>query len=153
MALSDPSLRTPISSVATALARHYGPQMTSYTSGYIFTFPNQADAVTGITSHLQKFENAGLGYDIFLAAHRIEVVAEGPVGSALCWLRWRIRPRKNEGEGGNEGDVGRIEGWEWENVYGFRRNDGEELGGHWEFVVSDDEIGELMARVPNFMEL
>jgi len=140
MHLGAPSASTPLETVAAALAAHYGVNMASYTSGYIHNFENVPYSTAAIASHLKRFEAAGLGFDIYLKSHRIEVVSDSPVGSALCWITWAIRPKKGEG-------------WEWENVYGFRRNDGEERGGHWEFVVSDNEIGHLMQRVPDFMTI
>ena len=38
-------------------------------------------------------------------------------------------------------------GWSWTNVYGYRRR-GDEEG--FEFNISDNEIGEVLQRFPNF---
>ncbi|OJD34591.1 histidine ammonia-lyase [Diplodia corticola] len=179
--------------VASALGAHYGPDCTAYTHTHRISLPTAAAWVPGIAAHLARFERCGLGCDVRLVARRVEPVAEG---CALCWLTWRIWPRRGGGGGGaggqgveleeveGEGEV--VEGWEWENVYAYRRasvgagvgagaggrqegqgEEGEEkvmIGGGeggegawvkpegwWEFIVSDNEISSLLARVPDFM--
>ncbi|KAF4535508.1 Histidine ammonia-lyase [Lasiodiplodia theobromae] len=171
MHLADPSTSatksTNIPLIAAALGAHYGAGCTAYTLSHRASLPSADAWVPGIATHLERFDRCGLGYDIFLARHRVEPVSEG---SALCWATWRIRPRA-----GSE-----TEGWEWENVYAYRRaptgtvggggggggggEAGRKIGGEgadawekpegwWEFIVSDNEISGLLARVPNFMEL
>lgn len=162
MHLADPSTSaqaTNIPLIAAALGAHYGAGCTAYTLSHRASFPSADAWVPGIATHLERFDRCGLGYDIFLERHRVEPVSEG---SALCWATWRIRPRASSG----------TEGWEWENVYAYRRapavggggEAGRKIGGEgadawekpegwWEFIVSDNEISGLLARVPNFMEL
>lgn len=62
-------------SCATALATHYLPGMTIFNYGSKTTFDTQADAVTGIAAHLERFERAGWGYDIRLETSRVEAVS------------------------------------------------------------------------------
>ncbi|KAL1650750.1 hypothetical protein SLS58_000868 [Diplodia intermedia] len=147
-----------LGAVAAALAAHYGTGCTAYTLTHHVSLPSAEAWLPGIAEHLARFERAGLGCDIRLARRRVEPVSEG---SALCWLTWRIRPREEAGR----------EGWEWENVYAYRRAPpggaaeegakriGAEGGaegwekpeGWWEFIVSDNELSSLLARVPDFM--
>lgn len=144
-----------VSLTAAALAAHYGPNTTAYTHGH--SVPIGSDAVAGIAMHLQRFERSGLGCDIRMADCRVEAVSDG---SAMCWITWKIRPK----------DKG-VEGWTWENVYGYRRAVGAEMGtvkriggegkeegwekpeGWWELIVSDNEVSGILERVPDFMEL
>ncbi|KAL0259480.1 hypothetical protein SLS55_005217 [Diplodia seriata] len=169
MHLADPSntgTSKNLGVVAAALAAHYGTGCTAYSLTHHVSLPSAEAWLPGIAEHLARFERAGLGCDIRLARHRVEPVSEG---SALCWLTWRIRPPPSR-----EGGAGR-EGWEWENVYAYRRappGGGPEEGatrigaaegagaegwekpeGWWEFIVSDNELSSLLARVPDFMTL
>jgi hypothetical protein len=41
-------------------------------------------------------------------------------------------------------------GWSWLNIYGYRRREAEE---GFEFNISDNEIEQLLQRVPNFFSL
>ncbi|KAJ7940309.1 hypothetical protein B0H13DRAFT_1937513 [Mycena leptocephala] len=158
MALSSPtssphSANLPL--IAAALGAHYATNTTAYTLGHRRVFPSTAGAVTALAVHLGRFKSSGLGYDIQMAAHRVEPVS---ASSALCWVTWAINPKEGSGK----------EGWQWENVYGYRFEEpeaglrkwigGEEDGwekpeGWWELILSDNEIAGLVARVPNFMEL
>lgn len=118
-----------------AIAGHYGFPYVSFTSGHISTFKDQAEADAMVQAHLDRFERSGLGLDIRLADFRVEAVSGG---SALCHLKWEIHPENGD------------QGWAWSNVYGLRQTDGAQ---HFEFNISDNEIGELMTRYPNFMSL
>lgn len=161
MHLADPTSSahaTDIPLIAAALGAHYHPGLTAYSLGYRHVMPQ--DAAQGIVQHLERFNKAGIGYDVYLARYRVEAVSEQ--GSALCWMTWRIRPKEGSG----------VEEWEWENVYGYRRGGSAEDGhgremrigpegdggwvkpdGMWELIVSDNEIAGLLKAVPNFMEL
>lgn len=147
---------TDTSIIASAIGAHYGPRTSVYTPGRM-PVDSSSSPVAGIATHLARFERSGLGCDVRLAAHRVEVVSEAG-GSAMCWLKWRIRPRAESGVGG----------WEWENVYGYRRKGAEGEGeekriggeegwakpeGYWELIVCDNEILGLLERMPNFTEL
>ncbi|AGH48290.1 MULTISPECIES: hypothetical protein [Sphingomonadales] len=119
---------------AGALADHYGFPYVSFTGGYISRFEDRAEADAMVQAHLDRFQRSGLGLDIRLADYRVEPVSGT---GALCHLRWEIHPEKGEG-------------WAWDNVYGLRQTaDGQ----HFEFNVSDNEFGELLARYPDFMSV
>ncbi|KAF7361697.1 putative rho protein [Mycena venus] len=157
---TSPAHRTNIPLIAAALGAHYASNTTAYTLGHRQVFESVAAAVPLIASHLENLDRSGLGYSIRMEAHRIEPVS---ASSALCWITWSIQPREGCG----------LEGWQWEVVYGYRRAaqlGSEEAGpskiggedeedrwekpeGWWEFVVSDNEISGILARVPNFMEI
>jgi hypothetical protein len=134
---ADPS--NSLASVADAIASHYplSTPFTAFTFGHALVFANRADMAVGILSHLERFVRSGLGIDISMEKSRVEVVSSG---SALCWITWGIKPKDG------------TEGWPWENVYGYRKPVDLEGEGYWEFVVSDQEIGNLMQRKPDFMQ-
>jgi len=128
--------------VASTLADHYSPQtFTAFNFGYVNTIEGNT-AKTTIQKHLERFETSGLGLDITMDSLRVEVVSKR---SALCWITWRIHPKESSPV---------KEGWKWQNVYGYRKPmwDGPEKG-FWEFCVSDNEIENLIQRIPDFMEL
>jgi hypothetical protein len=130
-----------IDSVAEALASHYAPStpFTAFTLGHVTLFPDRARMNEALRSYLLRLYESGLGMDIFMDKHRIEAVSSG---SALCWITWAIRPKDG------------TEGWAWENVYGYRRpvtSEEQEQQGHWEFVVSDQEIAGMLQYRPSVM--
>lgn len=127
-----------IPQIAAALHSHYGSTFTAFTLGHVATIPAGSEGEKGIASHLERFDKSGLGLDIEMVKLRVEVVAPH---AAACWVTWRIRPRK-------EG----VAAWEWTNLYGFRRSQGQEKG-FWEYVVCDQEISGLVERAPDFFEL
>lgn len=95
------------------------------------TYASGEESVTGVIEHLERFERVGLGHDIRLVKSRVDPVS---ASSALCWLSWKIYP-KNE-----------MEGWTWENVYGYRvGQDGKE---GWEMSIADNEVSGLLQRYP-----
>jgi hypothetical protein len=116
-----------------ALAGHYGFPYVSFTLGYVSRFESRAEADAAVGSHVARFDRRGLGTDIRLEGARVEPVADG---SALCHLRWAIYPQDD------------TPGWSWDNVYGLRQSADVQ---HFEFNISDNEIGELLARFPDFM--
>lgn len=128
--------------IAAALVRHYGPSFTAYDHGHIVAAPaNDPNFwMTGVTKHLQRFEESGLGWDMKLSEFRVEVVSKS---AAKCHVTWSITPAKGEG-------------WAWTNVYGWK--DSGEVGddglrGAFESVISDDETDKLLQRVPGFIDI
>jgi hypothetical protein len=137
---ADPSIS--LKEVAQALAEHYPVEraFTAFTLGQTHSAPHRAQMFDGIWKHLERFVRSGLGIDIAIESHRIDVVSDG---SALCWITWGIKPKDG------------TDGWTWENVYGYRKPTDEVWGspnGYWEFVVSDQEIVKLLQRKPDFMQ-
>ena len=118
---------------AAALVDHYGFPYVSFTLGHVGSFADRAEADAAVAAHLARFARSGLGADIRLNDYRVEPVA---AGSALCHLVWEIHP------------ADATPGWAWHNVYGLRQT---EAGQHFEFNISDEEIGMLLARYPDFM--
>ncbi len=118
-----------------AIAGHYGFPYISFTSGYISSFSDAAEANAMVQAHLDRFERSGLGLDIRLADFHVVPVSSG---SALCHLTWEIHPENGD------------EGWAWLNIYGLRQSADAQ---HFEFNISDNEIGELLSRYPDFMTL
>lgn len=120
---------------AAALADHYGFPYVSFTGGYVSRFEDRAEALAMVQAHLDRFARSGLGVDIRLIDHRVEPVSGG---SALCHVRWEIHPENG------------APGWAWSNVYGLRQTADAQ---HFEFNISDNEFGELLARYPDFMSV
>ncbi|SFR89654.1 hypothetical protein [Sphingomonas jatrophae] len=118
-----------------AIAGHYLFPYISFTLGHVHSFEDRATADTACTDQVARFDRAGVGTDIRLQSARCEPVSDD---AALCHLTWEVFP------------VNGTPGWSWTNVYGYRRR-GEEEG--FEFNVSDQEIGELLKRFPNFYSL
>ncbi|KAK3062424.1 hypothetical protein LTS18_004078 [Coniosporium uncinatum] len=129
---------TSLSDCASLLVSHYGPSFTSFTLGHVIELGNSSQALKSVENHLKRFNASGLGYDIAMTEHRIDVLS---AGSALCHVTWQIKPKAESG----------VEGWKWTNCYGFRRNGNGEGNGWWEFVVSDQEYEQLVGRMPGFM--
>lgn len=126
--------------IAQELHKHYGASFTHFSLGNVGTIPGGSDGVKGIETHLERFEKSGLGLDLEMTKLRVEVVSSS---SAVCWVTWRLKPKK-------EG----VSPWEYTNLYGYRQPMGMAAGkGYWEWAVSDQEIGGLVQRVPNFFEL
>ncbi|KAM0717294.1 hypothetical protein Q7P37_007146 [Cladosporium fusiforme] len=125
---------------AHALASHYSSKTTAFTHGHVLSTPPSTPDfwLTGIITHLKRFDKAGLGWRIRLKASRVHVLSDS---AAACFVTWEIEPAQGEG-------------WCWENVYGWRRGgEGDGMVGWWEYIVSDNEVGELVKRVPGFWEL
>ena len=129
--------------IAVALVRHYGPLFTAYDHGYTIAAPaNEPDFwLKGVTTHLQRFQKSGLGWDMELSNFRIEVTSES---TAKCHVTWSISPARGEG-------------WAWTNVYEWKDEgagiEADGLRGAFESVVSDDETEKLLQRVPGFIEI
>ena len=115
-----------------SLAAHYLFPYVSFTLGQVHTFDTLEEAEKGCREQLERFERFGLGYDLRMPEFRVEQVA---ADSALCHITWEIHPPAG------------MEGFRWTNVYGYRRR-GESEG--FEFNISDNEIGSLLERFPDF---
>ena len=118
---------------AAALVSHYAEPYVSFTLGHVSQFAGRDEALSAVAAHLARFERKDLGVDVRLEAFDVTPVSET---SALCRLRWALHPRSGEG-------------WSWENIYGLRQT-GDTLA--FEFNISDNEIGELLRRYPDFMQ-
>jgi hypothetical protein len=133
---------TTATTIASALTAHYASTFTAHDHGHTITAPhNDPDFwLKGATKHLQRFQKAGLGWQMSLSDFRIEVVDES---TAKCYLTWEIEPLEREG-------------WSWTNMY-LWRDEGETeeggLRGAFGCVECDEETEGLMRRVPGFMEL
>lgn len=118
-----------------AIAGHYLFPYVSFTLGHVHTFDDRATADAACTDQVARFDRAGVGTDIRLTNFRVEQVS---ADAALCHVTWEVFP------------VNGTPGWSWTNVYGYRRR-GDEEG--FEFNISDQEIGKLLERFPNFYSL
>ncbi|WP_232476024.1 hypothetical protein [Flavisphingomonas formosensis] len=118
-----------------AIAGHYLFPYISFTNGGVHTFDDRATADEACTGQVARFERTGVGSDIRLKDFKVVPVS---ADSALCHLTWEVFPENG------------TPGWTWLNIYGYRRR-GDEEG--FEFNISDNEIGELLKRFPNFFEL
>lgn len=118
-----------------AIAGHYLFPYISFTLGHVHSFEDRETADAACTDQVARFDRAGVGTDIRLTGIRCEPVSDD---AALCHLTWQVFPRND------------MPGWSWTNVYGYRRR-GDVEG--FEFNLSDQEIGALLARFPNFYSL
>jgi hypothetical protein len=118
-----------------AIAGHYLFPYISFTSGHIHRFEDRATADLACSEQVARFERSGIGSDIRLKDYRVVPVSDG---SALCHLTWEVFPQNG------------MDGWTWLNIYGYRNRNGEE---GFEFNISDNEIEELLKRVPDFFSL
>ncbi|KAK1980173.1 hypothetical protein LZ30DRAFT_724051 [Colletotrichum cereale] len=130
----------PLEGVADALASFYLANFTSFALGGISTLQNHESASAGVLYQLQRFNQSGLGTDIRYCGGRVDVVSNQ---SALCWVTFEIMPRTDK-----------FEKWSWTNVYGFRLQEGRSNGldGGWESTNADQEIGNLLERVPDIFK-
>ena len=115
-----------------AIAGHYVFPYISFTQGRVHSFEDRATADVACIGQVDRFDRIGVGTDIRLIDYKVVSVS---AGSALCHLTWEIFP------------VDGTPGWEWTNIYGYRNRGGEE---GFEFNISDNEIGELLKRFPDF---
>jgi len=118
-----------------AIAGHYLFPYISFTNGMVHSFDDRATADEACAGQVARFERAGVGSDIRLKDFKVVPVSDD---AALCHLTWEVFPQNG------------MAGWSWLNIYGYRRR-GDQEG--FEFNVSDNEIGELLKRFPNFFEL
>ncbi len=115
-----------------ALAGHYLYPYTSFTFGQIHSFADRATADVACDEQVARFERVGIGSDIRMADFKVVPVS---ADAALCHVTWQVFP------------IDDTPGWSWTNVYGYRRR-GDDEG--FEFNISDNEIGEVLQRFPNF---
>lgn len=118
-----------------AIAGHYLYPYISFTMGQVHRFDDRATADVACADQIARFERAGIGSDIRMTDARIVPVSDF---SSLCHLTWEVFP--------TDGTAG----WSWLNIYGYCRTDSEE---GFRFNISDNEIGELLKRFPNFYQL
>ena len=118
-----------------ALASPYVFPYYSFTMGQVHSFTDRAEADAACADQVERFEKAGVGSDIRITNYKVVPVSDG---AALCHITWEVFPSNG------------TPGWKWTNVYGYRRR-GDEEG--FEFNISDNEIGELLARFPDFYSL
>ena len=128
--------------IANALVGHYSPKIVCFNNGRIITASDDDPNFwqTSVTQYLQTFQKTGLGWKMKLQDYRVETLSDS---AAACHLTWEFMPAKGEG-------------WSWTNVYGWRDGDSTSPNGSkgaFEYVVSDNETGELLKRIPGFMEL
>lgn len=118
-----------------AIAGHYLFPYISFTLGGVHSFEDRGTADEACTQQVARFDRAGIGTDIRLKDYKVVPVSDD---AALCHLTWEVFPQDG------------TPGWSWLNIYGYRRK-GDEEG--FEFNISDNEIGELLKRFPNFFSL
>ncbi|KAI5272214.1 hypothetical protein E4T47_04603 [Aureobasidium subglaciale] len=146
---------------AKAMSTHYLPSLTSFTLGTVTTIPSSLEASTGTLSHLQKLVSCGVGTDIRMIRLAVKEVSEC---AAAVFVTWElVVDGLSQMEAEKLGGANKVRGWRWRNCYGYRRmirqgeEDGEEdevvVKEGFEYIVSDDEVGELIKRVPKYFEL
>lgn len=91
-----------------------------------------------------------MGADIRLIRVAVKEISEF---SAAVFVTWELVVDDNPiSDGGAEG-----KGWRWRNCYGYRRMEGQGVDGGvkegFEYIVSDEEVGELVKRVPKYFEM
>jgi hypothetical protein len=116
-----------------AIPSHYAEPFTSFTLGHIGGFANQAEARARMVPWMTRFQEYGLGA-MHLADSKLVPVSDN---FCLCHLTFEIRPTDGKAS------------FRFTNVYGLRQDD---KGQRFEFAVSDNEVSELVARYPAFME-
>jgi hypothetical protein len=152
---------TDLKASASQMSSHYLPNLISFTLGTTTTVATQEEASKGTHTHLQKLVKAGVGADIRMIRVAVKEVGEF---AATVFVTWELvvddfSIADEEKAKGKEGGAQRkAKGWRWRNCYGYRRMsrdvDGEgvvEKEG-FEYIVSDEEVGELIKRVPKYFE-
>jgi hypothetical protein len=119
-----------------ALAGHYGFPFVSFTLGAVASFADREEANRSVTQQLDRFVKGGIGLDISLDHCEIVAVSDQ---SALCHLTWSIRPANG------------LAPWSWTNVYALRQAADGSM--HFEASFADNEIAELLKRIPDFFSL
>ncbi|KAI5194767.1 hypothetical protein E4T39_08527 [Aureobasidium subglaciale] len=160
-ALAAPGTPTALSASAKAMSTHYLPPLTSFVLGTTTSIPSAAEASSGTLLHLQKLVKAGVGADIRLVRIAVKEIS---ACAAAVFVTWElVVGGLTQGDAEKEGKKAR--GWRWRNCYGYRRmtKEGGGEGGSgeeevvvkegFEYIVSDEEVGELVKRVPGYFEL
>lgn len=150
-----------LSACATAMASHYLPNLISFTLGTNTSIATASEAAKGTLTHLQKLVSLGLGADIRLVRVAVKEISEF---AAAVFVTWELvvdgfgigDEEKAKAKGGEQGK--KAKGWRWRNCYGYRRMSREVEGEQvvdkegFEYIVSDEEVGELVKRVPKYFE-
>jgi hypothetical protein len=159
--LASTSAPADLQASATQMSTHYLPNLISFTLGTTTTVATKDEASKGTHLHLQKLVKAGVGADIRMIRVAVKEVGEF---AATVFVTWELvvdgfsiadeeKARGKEGKGQRK-----AKGWRWRNCYGYRRMsrevDGEEVVEKegFEYIVSDEEVGELIKRVPKYFE-
>jgi len=159
--VASSSKPTDLTASATQMYSHYLPNLISFTLGTNTTVSTQEEAAKGTLTHLQKLVKAGVGADIRMIRVAVKEVGDF---AATVFVTWELvvdgfsiadeeKLKGKEGEGKKK-----AKGWRWRNCYGYRRMtrevEGEEVADKegFEYIVSDEEVGELIKRVPKYFE-
>lgn len=145
------------------MASHYLPNLISFTLGTNTSVSTPEEASKGTLTHLQKLVSLGLGADIRLVRVAVKEISEFAAAVFVTWELvvdgWSIGDEEKAKTKGAEGEKGKkAKGWRWRNCYGYRRMsrevEGEEVVDKegFEYIVSDEEVGELVKRVPKYFE-
>ena len=118
-----------------AVAGHYGFPFTAFTLGDVSTFADREEANRNVAWQLDKFTRSGIG-TARLDAYEIVSLSDH---SALWHLTWSVQPSNG------------MEPWTWTNVYALRQGADDSL--YFEATFADNEIGELLERIPDFFTL
>jgi hypothetical protein len=118
---------------AIEVAGHYAIPFTAFTLGSVTTFADREEADRNVAEHLGRFGRVGLGTGIALEGLEVRLLSET---SAVCHLTWHIDPENG------------AEPWSWTNVYLLREAADGTL--QFEASIADNEILELLTRVPEF---
>ncbi|KAG9639660.1 hypothetical protein KCU95_g4218, partial [Aureobasidium melanogenum] len=163
-AIGSTSKPSDLQACATAMSSHYLPNLISFTLGTNTTVATPEEAAKGTLQHLQKLVSAGVGADIRMIRVSVKEIGEF---AAAVFVTWELvvegfsiadeEKAKAKGKGNEEGQR-KAKGWRWRNCYGYRRMS-REVGGEevvdkegFEYIVSDEEVGELVKRVPKYFE-
>ncbi|KAI4717829.1 hypothetical protein E4T48_05946 [Aureobasidium sp. EXF-10727] len=139
---------------ATQMSTHYLPNLVSFTLGTNTVVATQEEAAKGTLTHLQKLASCGVGTDIRMVRVAIKEIS---ACAAAVFVTWELVVGGTSiAEAEKMGK--KAKGWRWRNCYGYRRMvrevDGEEVVEKegFEYIVSDEEVGELVKRVPKYFE-
>ncbi|KAK5999499.1 hypothetical protein QM012_005352 [Aureobasidium pullulans] len=161
-ALGASSSPPDLQACATAMSTHYLPNLISYTLGTSTSVATPSEASKGTLTHLQKLASAGVGTDIRLVRVAVKEISEFAAAVFVTWELvvddFSIADEEKAKSKGGEDKARKAKGWRWRNCYGYRRMsrevDGEEVVDKegFEYIVSDEEVGELIKRVPKYFE-
>jgi GNAT superfamily N-acetyltransferase len=134
----------PIDQLAVAYSAHYLPTWTAFSLGTAHATTSAEQTNGHLVYVLELYRRKGLGTDVRKVRSRVEQVSET---SAICFITWKIVvPKGSERE--VDSGVGE-DAIEFQDVYGFRIADNGVMKGGWEYVVPDQEVLAVLARVPD----
>lgn len=161
-ALAATSKPSDLSAAATAMCTHYLPNLISFTLGTSTSIATPSEASKGTLQHLQNLVSAGVGADIRLVRLAVKEIGEFAAAVFVTWELviddFSIADEEKAKAKGKQAEAKKAKGWRWRNCYGYRRMsrqvDGEEVVDKegFEYIVSDEEVGELVKRVPKYFE-